>query len=351
MDFEPTSSAEVVEFSTQKMATIVPNLSSQTKTEFQKNEKIVINVSGQKFITTFTTLLKYPTTRLGKLASDKLRAQSYFFESDADIFKELLKFYYTDKLHCPKNVCFTDFIGHLSFWEIDVKHLSDCCSQTVKQETNLQKQFQFFNRQVSLDSGHQSRCKIFSFDVWTFLTDPYGTETRWRLGSKIWMVCYLLITLFSGITISIQSVLYIWAPYNDNQTVVNLNNEVPKTQALAKTCYDYFGWRNSQAFEDVAEANIFLVVFYVTEISTRFFSCPKKSFFWKSIHGVDLMITCVDGIVYGYFAFIIFMLVPNLSSFENADKYCVAAGYLELAVIAIGQMRFLRLLSYASVYR
>ena len=100
--------------------------------ESSENRKIVINISGQLFVTTSKTLLKYPETRLGKLASQEAMVLEHFFETDAEIFKEILKFYRKNSLHRPKYVCFSDFEEDLKFWQIDESYISDCCSRDSK---------------------------------------------------------------------------------------------------------------------------------------------------------------------------------------------------------------------------
>ncbi|KAF6022641.1 hypothetical protein EB796_019054 [Bugula neritina] len=103
---------------------------------------VIINISGQRFVTSTTTLLKYPDTRLGKLVQQPLNAAAFTFEGDAEIFKEVLKFYITGDLHCPKNVCMSDFKNHLEFWGIDEKYISECCSGELAEEKRAGKAVQ-----------------------------------------------------------------------------------------------------------------------------------------------------------------------------------------------------------------
>ena len=54
----------------------------------ENNNKVVINVSGYRFVTTKSTLANYPETKLGKLADLKAYSnQEHFFDEDEDVFK------------------------------------------------------------------------------------------------------------------------------------------------------------------------------------------------------------------------------------------------------------------------
>ena len=57
----------------------------------RQGRKILLNISGQHFITTLETLSKYPDTRLGRLVNDN-SSSHHFYEGDPDIFKEILSF-------------------------------------------------------------------------------------------------------------------------------------------------------------------------------------------------------------------------------------------------------------------
>ena len=64
---------------------------SEKKYKPDINRKITVVVCGQQFVVTSKTLLKHPQTRLGQLAAET--ESQHFFESDPDVFKEILKFY------------------------------------------------------------------------------------------------------------------------------------------------------------------------------------------------------------------------------------------------------------------
>uniref|UniRef100_A0A8C3BSV0 Potassium channel tetramerisation-type BTB domain-containing protein n=1 Tax=Cairina moschata TaxID=8855 RepID=A0A8C3BSV0_CAIMO len=69
---------------------------------------IVLNVSGIQFQTWLDTLERYPDTLLGSSERDFFyhpETQQYFFDRDPDIFRHILNFYRTGKLHYPRQEC------------------------------------------------------------------------------------------------------------------------------------------------------------------------------------------------------------------------------------------------------
>ena len=71
--------------------------------------RVHINVSGHRFETWRHTLDKYPDTLLGsdekEFFYDEQR-EEYFFDRDPELFRSVLAFYRTGKLHYPKQVRF-----------------------------------------------------------------------------------------------------------------------------------------------------------------------------------------------------------------------------------------------------
>ena len=66
------------------------------------DEKVTINVSGMKFETWRHTLEKYPDTLLGSNEKDFFfdeDSKEYFFDRDPELFRHILNYYRTGKLH------------------------------------------------------------------------------------------------------------------------------------------------------------------------------------------------------------------------------------------------------------
>ncbi|XP_055011543.1 potassium voltage-gated channel subfamily D member 2-like isoform X2 [Boleophthalmus pectinirostris] len=90
---------------------------------------VVLNVSGTKFQTWRTTLERYPDTLLGSTERDFFfheETNEYFFDRDPDIFRHVLNFYRTGKLHYPRQECISAYDEELAFFGIIPEIIGDC---------------------------------------------------------------------------------------------------------------------------------------------------------------------------------------------------------------------------------
>ncbi|KAM9312649.1 A-type voltage-gated potassium channel KCND2 [Gastrophryne carolinensis] len=96
---------------------------------------IVLNVSGTRFQTWRNTLERYPDTLLGSTERDFFFNQEtaeYFFDRDPDIFRHILNFYRTGRLHYPRHECIAAFDEEMSFFGIIPEIIGDCCYEEYK---------------------------------------------------------------------------------------------------------------------------------------------------------------------------------------------------------------------------
>ncbi|XP_040003760.1 potassium voltage-gated channel subfamily D member 2-like [Xiphias gladius] len=96
---------------------------------------IVLNVSGTKFQTWRDTLERYPETLLGSSERDfffQEESNEYFFDRDPDIFRHILNFYRTGKLHYARQECISAYDEELAFFGIIPEIIGDCCYEDYK---------------------------------------------------------------------------------------------------------------------------------------------------------------------------------------------------------------------------
>nr|XP_033814493.1 potassium voltage-gated channel subfamily D member 2 [Geotrypetes seraphini] len=96
---------------------------------------IVLNVSGTRFQTWKNTLERYPDTLLGSTERDFFfneETREYFFDRDPDIFRHILNFYRTGKLHYPRQECISAYDEELAFFGIVPEIIGDCCYEEYK---------------------------------------------------------------------------------------------------------------------------------------------------------------------------------------------------------------------------
>jgi potassium voltage-gated channel Shal-related subfamily D protein len=109
-----------------------PQVKGARKTE---DEKLVINVSGRRFETWQNTLEKYPDTLLGSNEKDFFfdeTSREYFFDRDPEVFRHILNYYRTGKLHYPKTECLTQYDEELAFFGIMPDVIGDCCYEDYR---------------------------------------------------------------------------------------------------------------------------------------------------------------------------------------------------------------------------
>ncbi|XP_005987703.1 potassium voltage-gated channel subfamily D member 3 isoform X2 [Latimeria chalumnae] len=101
----------------------------------RQDELIVLNVSGRRFQTWRTTLERYPDTLLGSSEKEFFfneETKEYFFDRDPDVFRCVLNFYRTGKLHYPRYECIFAYDEELSFFGILPEIIGDCCYEEYK---------------------------------------------------------------------------------------------------------------------------------------------------------------------------------------------------------------------------
>lgn len=78
------------------------------------------------------TLDRYPETLLGSSEKEFFYnedTQEYFFDRDPEMFRHILNFYRTGKLHYPRHECIQAFDEELAFYGIVPEIIGDCCME------------------------------------------------------------------------------------------------------------------------------------------------------------------------------------------------------------------------------
>ena len=103
---------------------------SEKISQYSISDKIVLNISGKRYICLRSTLEKYPDTLLGSDEKEFFyddENDEYFMERDPELFKYILTFYRTGRLHFQKNDCLYAFEDELTFFGIKADFIGDCC--------------------------------------------------------------------------------------------------------------------------------------------------------------------------------------------------------------------------------
>ncbi|XP_061114762.1 potassium voltage-gated channel subfamily D member 3 [Conger conger] len=106
-----------------------------TEKNKRQDELIILNVSGRRFQTWRNTLDRYPDTLLGSSEKEFFyneETKEYFFDRDPDVFRSVLNFYRTGKLHYPRYECISAYDEELAFFGIIPEIIGDCCYEEYK---------------------------------------------------------------------------------------------------------------------------------------------------------------------------------------------------------------------------
>ncbi|TPP58971.1 potassium voltage-gated channel protein Shal [Fasciola gigantica] len=110
--------------------TQLPYAPSVSSTSVTQDRKIIINVSGRRFETWRSTLEKFPDTLLGSDEKEYFReinSDEYFFDRDPELFRFIIAYYRSGKLHLPKDTCVTAYHEELLYFGIMPEIMGDCC--------------------------------------------------------------------------------------------------------------------------------------------------------------------------------------------------------------------------------
>ncbi|XP_028654999.1 potassium voltage-gated channel subfamily S member 3 [Erpetoichthys calabaricus] len=136
-----------------------------------EEEVINLNVGGFKKKINQSTLLKFPQTRLGRLLNCKSEEailelcddysvvdKEYYFDRSPCLFRYVLNFYYTGRLHVMEELCVFSFSQEIEYWGINMLSLDSCCSnryQERKEDVSNKDWDQKSDEQQSYDSSFE----------------------------------------------------------------------------------------------------------------------------------------------------------------------------------------------------
>ena len=100
-----------------------------------RDELVNINVSGCKYQIWKNSLEKFPHTLLGSGEREFFYnedTKEYFFDRDPEIFRHILTFYRTGRMHLPRTECMSSIEDELDYFGIMPEMIADCCYEDYK---------------------------------------------------------------------------------------------------------------------------------------------------------------------------------------------------------------------------
>lgn len=92
---------------------------------------VTLNVGGERFVTSRSTLTRFPDSRLSDISEGDLNfnpsTREWFFDRNPVLFNFILDYYRSDELHFPHTYCGPSIKKELLYWKIDESDISPCC--------------------------------------------------------------------------------------------------------------------------------------------------------------------------------------------------------------------------------
>uniref|UniRef100_UPI00398EE8D7 potassium voltage-gated channel subfamily S member 3a n=1 Tax=Pristiophorus japonicus TaxID=55135 RepID=UPI00398EE8D7 len=252
------------------------------------HELININVGGFKQRVNQDTLLRFPHTRLGKLLNcDTEEAilelcddynvmdKEYYFDRNPCLFRYVLNFYYTGKLHVMEELCAFSFSQEIEYWGINELFIDSCCSNRYQERKedvvdrdweqqsaeSIDSSFEELSAlDKDLDKFNDTWCGKVRKNVWIRLENPGHS-----LSAKILAVFSLSVVLTSIVAMCIHSMHEFQQFDADDKEIVD-----PALEGLEIACVIWFTVE-------------FILRFAVTPCLKKFFKNPLNIIDFVSI--------------------------------------------------------------------
>lgn len=168
------------------------SLGKPERDEKEPEKKTRINVSGTVFETWQSTLDKYPLTLLGSTEREYFYDEvtsEYFFDRDPIVFRYILNYYRTGRLHFPRNECVSTYEDELKFFGIRPDALEICCYEDF-----MERRKEDADRCLTVKEEKpfdKTNLTTFRERLWFAFENPHSTS----LAQVLYYVCGFFIAL------------------------------------------------------------------------------------------------------------------------------------------------------------
>uniref|UniRef100_A0AC35TU62 BTB domain-containing protein n=1 Tax=Rhabditophanes sp. KR3021 TaxID=114890 RepID=A0AC35TU62_9BILA len=222
------------------------------------DEKLSINISGRKFETWRNTLEKFPETLLGSNEKEFFFDEDsgeYFFDRDPDIFRHILTFYRTGKLHYPKHECLVAYDEELAFFGIMPDLIADCCYEDYK-DKKREEQERLVEERLETDIKKKQNL-TFRQSMWAAFENPHT--------SSIALVFYYVTGFFIAVSVLCNIVETVPCKYFEDGSSITCGDQYEKQFFVIDTA---------------------CVIIFTFEYLARLYAAPDRLKFMRSIMSV-----------------------------------------------------------------
>lgn len=220
----------------------------------ERCQRVVINVSGQKFETQLKTLERLPNTLLGD--EEKRRKywvenrQEYFFDRHRPSFQAILYYYQSgSRLRRPMEVPHDVFINEISFYQLGERATKEYLS----------------NEGYETDKPHVMPKHAFQRALWNFVEDP---------STSFPAKCFAALSIFLILT-SVAVFCIETLPDFQDSGCMTVNSTTDNGTVISEMIPNYG--------DPLFIVESICIAWFIIELLLRFTLCPEKKLFLKNI--------------------------------------------------------------------
>ncbi|KAJ3612123.1 hypothetical protein NHX12_020400 [Muraenolepis orangiensis] len=227
----------------------------------RQDRLLVLNISGTKFQTWQNTLERFPDTLLGSSEKDFFfhdESKEYFFDRDPALFRHILNFYRTGRLHYPRSECISAYDEELAFFGIIPEIIGDCCYEEYKDRRRENQERLQDDEESDQTNEAVPPDMTFRENMWRAFENPH-TSTKA-------LVFYYVTGFFIAVSV-----------------LANVVETVPCGAAPQRLTEASCGERYSVAFFCLDTA---CVLIFTVEYLLRLFAAPSRYLFMRSVMSI-----------------------------------------------------------------
>ena len=223
------------------------------------DEKVQINVSGIRFETWRHTLEKYPDTLLGSNEKEFFYDEDnkeYFFDRDPELFRHVLNYYRTGKMHYPRHECIMAYDEEMAFFGIMPDIIGDCCYEDYRDKKRENSERLMDDK--GSEDGEAMPSKTLREKLWRAFENPQSSTAA--------VVFYYVTGFFIAVSV-----------------IANMVETVPSGPLPGTDINPSYGDQYEDIFFCVDTA---CVILFTGEYLMRLFAAPDRLKFMRSVMSV-----------------------------------------------------------------
>ncbi|PAA75403.1 hypothetical protein BOX15_Mlig002764g1 [Macrostomum lignano] len=265
--------------------------------------RVVINISGSRFETSYGVLERFPGTRLSLLATLRQDDEAYdvdrgeyYFERHPEVFADILHFYRTDELHIRHNLCGNVVKREFEFWGMYEQDIEPCCWTSYSQAAECKETLAgidntFLTGKAAQKESWEAETNgwiKFRRKVWAILEDPSTS-----MASRVYVFTSMLLVVIS-------IVCFVAETYEGFRVPIGNASKVPAANC-AMPCGSYvdpqhvpgtlnYNYDETEPHPVLINIDYALYALFVIEFIVRVFFAPSfRAYFTDFLNWIDII--------------------------------------------------------------